>query len=137
MGTTSTLTNPYKDMDFEKRKLTHEMLFSTGVMSNLSLEDKLELYQLICFFSFQLHNLNPDKYKTTLDVLDEILGKQVDRSSTANSIDIILQTISLICDDFLYSVKEVKKPEKYANEEKVGNIIAARIRELINQLLPF
>lgn len=110
------------------------MNYSLGTLTSGSFKEKLELIELICYLTFQLREKDSSKYKNTKDVLEELFGKTF---TVGNGKDDYFINLSLLCDDLLYQVITVNKPDKYKDLDKVGNIIAQRIREITDQWCPF
>lgn len=133
MAGTKTSNNPFKEMNYDLKKSIFLSYFSSGAMTTESFEDKIELYKLICFLTLQMKNKDPLKYKSSLDVLEKIYNREIDKTSDANGLDNYLIGLSIVCDDLLYGIYSIQKPENFKN----GNEIVDKIKNLIEQWMPF
>ena len=71
-----------------------------------------------------------EKFKSPLNVLQHLYGRTF---TDNNGEDSYLISLSIICDDLLFGVVDVEKPEGFTN---VGEI-CARIKDLVNEWMPF
>lgn len=126
----ATTQNPFKDLDAEGKNTIFMQLFSLGTNLNQSIDDKFELLKLICFLSYKMKEKDPLKFKTTLSVLQHLYGRNfVEKTGE----DYYLISLSIICDDLLYGIKDIKKPDGFTNMSE----ICARIKDLVSQWMPF
>lgn len=117
----------------ENRRMLFIQFFSLGVNSTQSFDDKLELIHLLSFLTYSLQKRDPEKYKSSYDVLLKVLNYDPFEDGSENGYVAFLESLSIICDDLLNGVEIISKPEKYHS----GSEVADRINNLISQWLPF
>lgn len=120
----------YKEYTYNERSNIYIQLFSLGTNTNKSFDEKLELFYLISFLTFNMKQRNPDKFHNALDVLQTIYNKTFDENIGE---DAHLMKLSIICDDLIYGVETIKKPEGYTNAIEICD----RIKYLVSQWMPF
>lgn len=119
------------NMSRDTKNYLYSCYFSSKTNLNMSLEDKLELYFLICFLTFNLNKRFPDKFKNSQDVL---LNYIYDGNSIGDQGMIeYIEGLGIVCDDLLWGVEPKTTPSQYKNSSEVKD----RIKELISQWLPF
>lgn len=126
----ATTQNLFKDLSIQGKADIFAQLFSLGTNTNNSISDKFELLSLICFLSFKMRERDPEKFKKTLNVLQHLYGRSFADQTGEDS---YLITLSIMCDELLYGVTEIEKPEGFTNISE----ICARIKDLVNQWMPF
>ena len=114
-----------ENLSFEEKKAVYTKLFSLGANTSKSLEEKIELIKLICFFTHTLQKKDSNKYYSSKVVLEAILPKDM-------RYDLFIISYSCICDDLLYQVDNVENPG-YENSKK----LIERIKQLVDQWIPF
>lgn len=102
--------------------------FSSGNMISGKLEPKLELIKLICFVTFKLRQTN--KELTVKEVLEKITGKNLD--NVREGIESYLLGLSIVCEDFLYEVKDIQVSGFNSSQE-----IIAKIKTILGEWFPF
>lgn len=135
MAGTKTSNNPFKEMTYDLRKNIYTTYFTSGCMTTSSLEDKLDLYVLLCYVTLQFKKQKPLEFTNSLKVLEHILKRTIDTSIDANGYDNMLVGLSIVCDDLLYGVEEIKRPEKFSNLS--GKDLVNQIKSLLEQWTPF
>ena len=124
------IQNHFKDLSIQGREEFFNQFFSMGTNTNASIKDKFELLYLICFLSFKMRERDPEKFKKPLNVLQHLYGRTF---SDQIGEDSYLIALSILCDDLLFGVNEIEKPEGFTNVSE----IFARIKDLVNHWLPF
>ena len=125
-----TIKNPFKDLSIQRKEDVFMQLFSLGTNTNASIDDKFELLYLICFLSFKMRERDPEKFKSPLNVLQHLYGRSF---SDQTGEDSYLTNLAIVCKELLFGVNEIKKPEGFTNVSE----ICARIKDLVNQWMPF
>ena len=126
----ATTQNPFKDLSIQGKEDVFMQLFSMGTNTNNSIKDKFDLLYLICFLSFKMKERDPEKFKKPLNVLQHLYGRTF---SDQTGEDSYLISLSIICNELLYGVTEIKKPEGFTNMGEICD----RIKDLISQWMPF
>ena len=132
MVMTSKLTNiDLSAITYDTKVLLYANYFSSKSNTEQSFANKIELITLLCFLTQVLMKAKPEVFKNTIDVLKKYIFAE--EPIGLNSSEEYVEGLSIICDDFLYGVNPIEKPEKY----KTTLEIRQRIKELIQNWLPF
>lgn len=127
------LTQFFQNPTIENKKYIYANWFSSGTNTTCSFKDKLELYTLICYLTQQMKAKDPIKYGSALKVLTAVFKKDFSMPSE-NGEDKYIVGLSIICDDLLWGTEDpIPAPTGYKN----GNEIVLRIKQLVEQWLPF
>lgn len=116
--------------NYDDKKNTYYKCIDLGTMTTGKIEDKLELFKLLCFLTQQLIKKDPVKYGKPIDVLNLLYENKLKNNSEAfkNYID----SLGILCEDLLYGVNEIQNPG-FTNSKD----IILRIKQLIEQWIPF
>lgn len=101
--------------------------FSTGSFSSGKLSNKLALISLICLVTKKLREKDGNLLVKT--VLEKILQRPLLKNQAFDS---FLIGLSIICEDFLYEVKEIDN-FGFTDSKQIIN----KIKELLNEWQPF
>lgn len=110
---------------FDYIKTMQQSYISTGTNNSGSYMQKMEIINLICFLTQKMSQANPEKYKTSVDVLNNIFKIDIEHPDTIVSQDTTLnidniRSFALICDDLLWgTVDEIPKPEGITNTKEI------------------
>ena len=110
---------------FDYIKTMQQSYISTGTNNSGSYIQKMEIINLICFLTQKMSQANPEKYKTSVDVLNNIFKIDIEHPDTIVSQDATLnidniRSFALICDDLLWgTVDEIPKPEGINNTKEI------------------
>lgn len=122
--------NLFKDLSIQNKEDIFTQLFSMGTNTNASINDKFELLYLICFLSFKMKERDPEKFKKPLNVLQHLYGRTF---SDQTGEDSYLISLAILSNELLFGITDIKKPEGFTNVSE----ICARIKDLVNQWMPF
>ena len=122
--------NLFKDLSIQNKEDIFTQLFSMGTNTNSSINDKFELLYLICFLSFKMKERDPERFKKPLNVLQHLYGRTF---SDQTGEDSYLISLAILSNELLFGVTDIKKPEGFTNVSE----ICARIKDLVNQWMPF
>lgn len=116
---------------YETKEFLYANYFSSKSNTEQSFANKIELITLLCFLTQALTKARPDTFKKTMDVLQKYIfaGEPIGLESDVAYVE----GLSIVCDDYLFGVGPIEKPEQY----KTTLEIRARIKELIQNWLPF
>lgn len=110
------------------------MWFTLGTTTTCRLEDKIELVTSLCYLTDVLKKADKNKYKSSVDVLNVIYKKQLDKGSEAGFEDFLVG-LSVICDDFMFGVQSGTIPKPNGCENAAD--VVKKIKILVEQWLPF
>jgi len=105
--------------------------FSSKTNTNQSFADKIELLTLLGFLTQGLCKRNPELFKNSYDVLTKYIYPNGQLGEFGD--EEYIQGISIVCDDLIWGVNSIPKPDKYSSSTELRD----RIKELISQWLPF
>lgn len=106
-------------------------LFSTKTNTAHSFEHKIELITLICYLTQQLKKRFPEEFRTVNDTIFKFVYKGINIDNYGDQEYIV--GITILCEDLLYGVSDINKPEKYNSAGEVKD----RIKELFEEWMPF
>lgn len=122
--------NPFSNLSIQGKRDVFVQLFSLGTNTNGSLDEKFELLYLICYLSYKMKERDPERFKKPLNVLQSLYGRDF---SDQTGEDSYLISLSIICEELLFGVTDIKKPEGFSNAGE----ICAKIKDLVSQWMPF
>lgn len=126
--------NIQKLLTTEEKIKIYSIYYGTDTNTNLSLEKKFELLKLICLLTKLMKEKDEKKYPNALTVLSVLYNKDLINCNGNDSFELYLIKLSILCDDLLYGTNDkLSIPEGC----KTGTDIAKRIKDLINEWLPF
>ena len=105
--------------------------FSSKTNTNQSFADKIELLTLLGFLTQELCKRKADTFKNSYDVLTKYIYPSGQLGEFGD--EEYIQGVSIVCDDLIWGVNPIPKPEKYSTSTELRD----RIKELISQWLPF
>lgn len=105
--------------------------FSSKTNTNQSFADKIELLTLLGFLTQELCKRKSDTFKNSYDVLTKYVYPSGQLGEFGD--EEYIQGVSIVCDDLIWGVNPIPKPEKYNTSTELRD----RIKELISQWLPF
>lgn len=108
-------------MKFEELNNFYKEHFSIGFLGD-SLDNKLALISLICYVTYKAKLKKPDV--TYYQVIMKITNGQ-------GLTEDVVKALAIICEDFGYMCKE------FSTFGLKGNDVVLKIRELLNNWLPF
>ena len=117
----------FQNLTYEEKVGFYIRNFSTGSFSSGKLSNKLALISLICLVTKKLRE--KDGNLSVKQVIEKILQRPLIYSQ---SFDSFLIGLSIICEDFLYEVKEIDN-FGFTDSKQIIN----KIKELLNEWLPF
>lgn len=121
------------NMTLETKRGLYLQFFSSGSNSEQSFGIKIEVITLLCFLTQELNKRHPEEFKTAFDVLSKYVFKDQNAFASECGWVSYMEGLSIICDDLLFGVSELEKPENYSSASEVKN----RIKEIIAEWLPF
>ncbi|MDO4465528.1 MAG: hypothetical protein Q4C49_00760 [Bacillota bacterium] len=123
------MITPNNGPSYLEKKSIYTRYFSSGNNTFQSFDNKMELLTLICFLTQKMSKKDPEKYPNAKAVLDMIFKDSIDWADS----DYVIG-LSIVADDLLFgTVTEIKNPGEYKNAKE----IVSRIKELIEQWMPF
>ena len=117
----------FKDISYEDKVSFYTRNFSTGSFSSEKLSNKLALISLLCLLTKKLREKEGNL--TVKQVIEKLLQRPLNINE---SFDAFLIGLAIICEDFLYGVKEIDN-FGFTDSKQVVN----KIKELLNEWLPF
>ena len=126
----ATNQNPFSNLSIQGKHDLFVQLFSLGTNTNQSIDEKFELLYLICYLSSVMKKRDPERFRKPINVLQQLYGRDF---SDQTGEDSYLTNLAIICEELLFGVGDIKKPEGFNS----GSEICARIKDLVNQWMPF
>lgn len=117
----------FQNFSYEEKVGFYVRNFSTGSFSSGKLSNKLALISLISLVTKKLREKEGNL--TVKAVIEKILQRPL---ISTQSFDSFLIGLSIICEDFLYEVKEIDN-FGFTDSKQIIN----KIKELLNEWLPF
>lgn len=117
----------FNTFSLEEKIAFYTRNFSTGYFSSEKLSNKLALISLICLVTYKMRE--KDKNITVKTVIEKIIQRQLNTSETFDS---FLFGLSIICEDFMYGVKEI---DNFGFKD--SKQVIQKIKELLNEWMPF
>jgi hypothetical protein len=119
------------------KEFIYAQWFSSKTNTTMSFKDKMELYTLICYLTQQLRKKDPVKYGTPIKVLGAIFNRDFEAEHEPEKISCEVEYIvglGIVCADLLWGTEDaIATPPGFKN----GNEIVNKIKQLIEQWLPF
>lgn len=123
----NTFSLEFNTFSLEEKIAFYTKNFSTGYFSSEKLSNKLALISLICLVTYKMRE--KDKNITVKTVIEKIIQRQL---STSETFDSFLFGLSIICEDFMYGVKEI---DNFGFKD--SKQVIQKIKELLNEWMPF
>lgn len=115
-------------MDYKEKLNFYLENYTSGGITSGKFEDKLEIYKLLCFLTFQFRRKNLSNISCK-EMLEKILNRKLNEEVSLDSYYI---GISIVCDDLLYSIESIENPGYKTSLELIN-----RLKTLLNEWLPF
>lgn len=117
---------------YNDKKNTYYKCIHLGTMTTGKIEDKLELFKLLCFLTQQLTKKDPVKYGKPINVLNLLYENELKNNTDNHAFKNYIDSLGILCEDLLYCVNEIQNPG-FTNSKD----IILRIKQLIEQWIPF
>ena len=117
----------FQKLSYEEKVSFYSKNFSTGAFTSEKLANKLELISLLALTTKKLRE--KDVSLSVKNVIEKLLQRPLNENE---SFDYFLIGLSIICEDFLFGVKEIDN-FGFTESKQIIN----KIKELLNEWLPF
>ena len=120
--------NTINSLSYDDKAQVYSGCFSTGSMNNQSVNEKLILISLISLTYLKLKSKTPDI--KPIDILKQIT--KIDDSNKNDAFYQLLETLSIIVDDFSYTCTEADSCGLSSSKEIIN-----KIKEILTTWIPF
>ena len=123
----NSIQDDFNQLSYSEKTFFYIKNFSTGGFSSGKLSNKLALISLVCLVTKKLRE--KDGNLTVKQVIEKIMQRPL---LEQQSFDSFLIGLAIICEDFLYEVKEIDN-FGFSDSKQIIN----KIKELLNEWQPF